>query len=131
MIELLWKDTTNNYFKAMNDVAMLFAWLTSTLMTYEKERKENEETIYLQGYTVIWDGAADSPAILILSNSLDVPNQERLLKILQQPPGEFKGKYVACILSQEPESVKEKKPEKEEDNESDDDIEIEIEEEEE
>lgn len=107
MIELLWKDFNANCYRAMNDVATLFTWLTATLLDYEKNKKEGEESIYLQGYTVIWDGVADVPAVLILSNSTDVANQERLLKILQQPPGEFKGKYVACILSQEPESVKE------------------------
>lgn len=130
MIELLWKETKENYYRAMCDVAKLFAWLTSELLRLEETRKETEESIYLQGYTVIWDGAADAPAILLFSNSLDKANQERLLKILQQPPGEFKEKYVACILSQEPESVKEVKSEKEDnmsDSESEGSVEIEVE----
>lgn len=130
MIELLWKETKENYYRAMCDVAKLFAWLTSELLRLEETRKETEESIYLQGYTVIWDGAADAPAILLFSNSLDRDNQECLLKILQQPPGEFKEKYVACILSQEPESVKEVKSEKEDnmsDSESEGSVEIEVE----
>lgn len=130
MIELLWKETKENYYRAMCDVAKLFAWLTSELLRLEETRKETEESIYLQGYTVIWDGAADAPAILLFSNSLDKANQECLLKILQQPPGEFKEKYVACILSQEPESVKEVKSEKEDimsDSESEGSVEIEVE----
>ncbi len=130
MIELLWKETKENYYRAMCDVAKLFAWLTSELLRLEETRKETEESIYLQGYTVIWDGAADAPAILLFSNSLDRANQECLLKILQQPPGEFKEKYVACILSQEPDSVKEVKSEKEDnmsDSESEGSVEIEIE----
>lgn len=130
MIELLWKETKENYYRAMCDVAKLFAWLTSELLRLEEIRKETEESIYLQGYTVLWDGAADAPAILLFSNSLDRANQECLLKILQQPPGEFKEKYVACILSQEPDSVKEMKSEKEDnmsDSESEGSVEIEIE----
>ena len=130
MIELLWKETKENYYRAMCDVAKLFAWLTSELLRLEETCKETEESIYLQGYTVIWDGAADAPAILLFSNTLDRANQESLLKILQQPPGEFKEKYVACILSQEPESVKEVKSEKEDimsDSESEGSVEIEIE----
>ena len=130
MIELLWKDFNAEYYRAMNDVATLFAWLTATLLEYEKNKKENEESIYLQGYTVIWDSTTDVPAVLVLSNSADVANQERLLKILQQPPGEFRGKYVACILSQEPVSVNEVKCEKEDnmsDSESEGSVEIEIE----
>ena len=130
MIELLWKETKENYYRAMCDVAKLFAWLTSELLRLEEIRKETEESIYLQGYTVLWDGAADAPAILLFSNSLDRANQECLLKILQQPPGEFNEKYVACILSQEPDSVKEVKSEKEDnmsDSESEGSVEIEIE----
>lgn len=130
MIELLWEESKENYYRAMNDVATLFAWLTATLLEYEKNKKEGEESIYLQGYTVIWDSTTDVPAVLVLSNSADVANQERLLKILQQPPGEFRGKYVPCILSQEPESVKEMKCEKEDnmsDSESEGSVEIEIE----
>ncbi len=130
MIELLWKETKENYYRAMCDVAKLFAWLTSELLRLEEIRKETEESIYLQGYTVLWDGAADAPAILLFSNSLDRANQECLLKILQQPPGEFKEKYVACILSQEPDSVNEVKSEKEDnmsDSESEGGVEIEIE----
>lgn len=130
MIELLWKETKENYYRAMCDVAKLFAWLTSELLRLEEIRKETEESIYLQGYTVLWDGAADAPAILLFSNSLDRANQECLLKILQQPPGEFKEKYVACILSQEPDGVKEMKSEKEDnmsDSESEGSVEIEIE----
>ena len=130
MIELLWKETKENYYRAMCDVAKLFAWLTSELLRLEEIRKETEESIYLQGYTVLWDGAADAPAILLFSNSLDRANQECLLKILQQPPGEFKEKYIACILSQEPDSVKEMKSEKEDnmsDSESEGSVEIEIE----
>lgn len=130
MIELLWKETKENYYRAMCDVAKLFAWLTSELLRLEETRKETEESIYLQGYTVLWDDAADAPAILLFSNSLDRANQECLLKILQQPPGEFKEKYVACILSQEPDSVNEVKCEKEDnmsDSESEGGVEIEIE----
>lgn len=102
MIELLWKDSKPSYYQIMKEVADLFLWFSNTLL---EEWKNKKSAPFIQGYMVLWDVAKDTPAVLIYSNSEDKKNQEEILHILQQPPGEFEGKYVPCILSQEPEGV--------------------------
>ena len=41
-------------------------------------------------------------------------SQKHLLELLQQPPNEYKEKYIACVYSEEPVCVEERKDEDEE-----------------
>ena len=69
-----------------------------------------KDTNPCEGYIVIKDKMGESEDVgALLLTKKDNPNSENdLLKILQQPPEKYKGKYVAHILSKEPDMVEEK-----------------------
>lgn len=117
MIELSWKETTEEDYKRMMVVSNLLAWLTTTLA-----EDEANHSIKMNGYIVLCDSDGEFSTLIICEGE----SQKKLLKILQQPPEEYKEKYVACVLSKEPEPVKEKC----EDDESEDEgkVPVEIEE---
>lgn len=97
MIELLWQGKDFCDFNAFVCVTGVLSWITQVLA----ENEENHD-IELNGFLVAKSEQKISTLILC-----DIDVQQRLLKILQQPPEQYKGKYIPCILSQEPESVQE------------------------
>lgn len=105
-----------NYHDDMVMISRIITWITTTLALEEEKRN-----LMLRGYIVLND--EDRISVLLICEG---EHEQRLLKMLQQPPGEYKDKYVACVLSEEPKVVEEKTEEKSE-SESDD-IAIEIEE---
>ena len=105
-----------NYHDDMVMISRIITWITTTLALEEEKRN-----LMLRGYIVLND--EDRISVLLICEG---EHEQRLLKMLQQPPGEYKDKYVACVLSEEPKVVEEKTDEKSE-SESDD-IAIEIEE---
>lgn len=98
MIELSWKEKADCEYVQLMSVSQLLAWLTTTL----KEEKEHH-SIKLNGYMVLCEENG-TISILLISNG---DSQKQLLKILQQPPNEYKEKYIACVLSEEPQPVQE------------------------
>lgn len=98
MIELLWQDKSDfkKAFILLNEVLL---WLSKTLAEHEEYND-----IVVNGYLVARDDLKNHLSTLILCEE---ESQKRLLKILQQPPEEFKERYVPCILSAEPDSVEE------------------------
>ena len=96
MIELLWVDMNVTATQAMMCISDLIAWLVNTI---NLEKKYHEVT--MNGYIVIRD-VDDSKKINTLLMCGEGFGEKLLLELLQQPPGEFQGKYIARILSQEP-----------------------------
>lgn len=106
MIELLWKGECTHW-EGIACMSNLVAWL-ATALTLEKEK----EKIRLQGYIVLYDDSKKSASALLFCND-DEESQKNILHILQQPPGEYKDKYIARVPCQEPEPVVEKKDDEE------------------
>ena len=105
MIEIIWTDNKTLDYEAMLTASSLMAWLLATI-----SQNEEYHTIDMNGYMLVNEKAISSSSttgcsILILSG--DIGSQTRILKILQQPPNEYKGKYIARIPYDEPEPVKE------------------------
>ena len=101
MIELTWNDWTDRERDAMMYVTNLLAWLTTTLAT-----DEAYQDVEMTGYMVVKDNMKIL-AVLIMCHD---ENQRKILKLLQQPPEEYRTKYIANILSEEPNPVEEKTP---------------------
>lgn len=118
MIDLhLIKSTSFN--EDMMLVSSILNWFIIELNT----NPEYEE-IQFRGYLVLYDETKQNNAsALILCNG---PDQKKIINLLQQPPDTYKEKYIACVVSEEPEPVAETR--KSEDTEDEDDIEIAIEE---
>ena len=104
MIELLWKNTLDNDKDVMMMISSLITWLASQLTSNEEYKN-----LYLKGFLVIRDTKKQVFTLIMCGN--EEQNEKGILKILQQPPEEFKERYVPCILSDEPESVQEAKVE--------------------
>lgn len=104
MIEIIWTDNKTIDYEAMLTASSLMAWLLATI-----SQNEEYHTIDMNGYMLVNEKAISSSStgcsILILSG--DIGSQTRILKILQQPPNEYKGKYIARIPYDEPDPVKE------------------------
>lgn len=99
MIELVWDNT--NLDKSYNIflyITSYYAWLASELSDNEEHHK-----LLINGIILAYDKGTYSSVIL----TDDVENEKKILKIIQQPPNEFKEKYVAHIVSQEPTPVEE------------------------
>lgn len=102
MIELIWTDNLCKRYDVMMSVSGLLAWLTATIA-----QTEEYHSLKFNGYMVAQD-KNDCSVLLICG---DLPSQKKLLKILQQPPNEYKEKYIARVPSQEPDPVHEEKEE--------------------
>ena len=96
MIDLTWvfeKDTRMNAIV----IAEFMVWLLKVL------NEEDNQDIIINGTMIFRDCEAPLKYSLLLM--CEEKKQKKLLQILQQPPGEFSGKYVACIFTKEPEPV--------------------------
>lgn len=98
MIELLLVDIL--------DFRLAFVLVTRICQWIAEQIKEREDII-LEGVII----ARDSPEHLTVLLLCEKEYHSKLLEILQQPPGEFVGKYIACVPAEEPEVVKEVKDE--------------------
>lgn len=109
MIELSWKALYENHNVDLMYMSNLLAWLTATIVEEQKSH-----AIMLTGFICINDEENKKLSALILCEG---ESQEKILTILKNPPGEFKEKYIACIVASEPMPVTEVL--EEEDEESD------------
>ena len=96
MIELLWKEVPKNHFEY---ITRLIAWLVSIV-----EERNKVEPLEISGYIVFRNHSNEICSLIIAEEQY----QKKILNILQQPPDEYKEKYVACIPSKEPDPVNEK-----------------------
>lgn len=99
MIEVIWKDEKFTEREAMMYLSQLIAWLSNEITT-----KKEYEDLTISGYIITYEKST----VLIFPDK-NTEKQKRILNILQQPPEEFKEKYIACIYSEEPKSVSERK----------------------
>lgn len=99
MIEVIWKDEKYSEREAMMYLSQLMAWLSN-----EITMKKEYEDLTISGYIITYEKST----VLIFPDK-NTEKQKRILNILQQPPEEFKEKYIACIYAEEPKVVNEKK----------------------
>lgn len=91
-------------------------WVLSQILEWFFEQvdkiSQDKDALPCDGYIVIKDNldtCQEVGALLLTKrDGLNSEWEDKLLKILQQPPEKYKGKYVAHILSKEPDVVEEK-----------------------
>ena len=108
MIEIIWKDKTSADYYIFTQVAAFMSMLAVTLA------KEENQDIKLNGYMI---GREEKGGCSILMICGDFISQRKLMNILQQPPEEYKDKYVACVPCEEPNPVQETAEDKAEEDE--------------
>ena len=113
MIEIVWTDNLHKDYEIMMCATNLISWLVTTIAQDEDYNK-----IVLNGFMLVKEVKGGCTSLLICDES---ESQKQLLKLLQQPPGEFKDRYIARIPSEEPDPVKEIQKENEDDDDDDDD----------
>ena len=102
MIELIWQDYNCDKKQMMMCMTSLLSWFTSIITMSEQYHH-----LSINGYVVVKAPDGTFTGIVVC----DANQQDELLKIIQQPPSEYKGKYIACVPSnEEPESVREISP---------------------
>ena len=93
---------SEGYSKDLILLTKILLWVTGYL-----DSDENKEKAVIGGYFVYHDFKYNfSKAILLCEGK----SEKILYKFLQQPPGEFKGKYVAYVVADEDNSVKRLSP---------------------
>lgn len=122
MIELSWNfkeidDTVKHNIESYLVILNFMSWMMNTI-----KNEEDLQGINFNGILTLLDTNYKFVTLLMC----DHENQKKLLNILQQPPEEYKEKYVACVLSEEPQPVQEKTEDDETDD--DDNISVEVEE---
>lgn len=98
MIEIIWKDYVNHDYDLMMYASSFMTWLAVTLT----EEKNHE--IEFNGYLIVKEKEKGC-SILVISGNPE--SQKRILQILQQPPEEYKEKYIARVPCDEPDPVNE------------------------
>ena len=111
MIEL-----TLTKFENYNEGLMLLNNILQWLAMIVTTNKENEG-IVIDGTLCVYDSIKPRVAALVMCEGL---SEKRLNELLQNPPAEYKGKYIACIASEEPEVVSECKPDEAEEKKAED-----------
>lgn len=89
-----------NYSEDLILITRIIAWLLEEI---DKNWKENYEQLVIPGYITYYDEDERKTFTILFCEGED---QKKIMNILQQPPGEYKGKYIACIPSKEPEVVR-------------------------
>ena len=111
MIEIVWLDD----YDAMMCASRLLAWLAALLA-----QKDEYHNIEFNGYMIVKEKEKEKTGCSVLIICGDPISQKRILNILQQPPEEYKEKYIARIPCDEPNPVHEQTKE----DSDQDDIEI-------
>lgn len=99
MIEIYLQDPSECVKENMVLITSILLWLMQEL------KKDEHKDIECSGFIMCDDeqGKKGMSALLFLDTAVHKP----VLQILMQPPEEYKGKYIACIPSKEPEVVAE------------------------
>lgn len=102
MIELLLSEH-KSYYDDMILLSNIIAWLTTEIA----KSKDKEHPIMLHGYIIVYDEKAPIGHYVSAMMFCEGENQRQISEILQQPPGEYKEKYIARTPTEEPEVVSE------------------------
>lgn len=98
MIEIVTPEK-HEYLDDMLLMVNIITWLLT-----EMKRDKDKQDVFLRGYLLSADSSNGHLGGLLFAED---ESQQAILKILLQPPGEFKGKYIARVLCEEPQPVKE------------------------
>ena len=102
MIELTWNNPLDGEYDVLYYATSFLTWLTSIIV-----EKEEYHDIVLGGYMTINENTQPTPTgCSTLLMCRDIKSQKKIMEIIQNPPGEFKGKYVASTPCAEPDLVK-------------------------
>lgn len=85
-----------NYYERLILLSAILRWLS------EEIAKKSEKLLYIHGSFLIVNSQSREASMIILP---DENSEKDIMLILQQPPGEFNGKYIAKIPSEEPTPV--------------------------
>ena len=99
MIEITWIDASTCEHETMMFMSNFIAWLCTTIAQDEKNRR-----IEYQGYMLVKEPSGKCSALILCG---DMKSQTKILGLLQQPPEQFRGRYIACVPCEEPTPVKE------------------------
>lgn len=103
MIELSFDlGNTCDIFKAVQFFNNLYVWLLAELSKHEKSNE------WVKGFLIMHDVASNTVGSLFLTTP-ESPEAD-ILKLIQQPPGEFNGKYTAHIVAKEEPTVVQEQP---------------------
>lgn len=102
MIEIKWQDALTKDCDIMWIISSILTWLTGKI-AIEDECKD----ITLGGFLVIKNRTTKEVSTLLICEDDENDSQKKIYKLLQQPPGEYSGRYVAQIVNEEPISVTE------------------------
>ena len=103
MIELTWENFRKDLFQ---QITVFLSWV---LAEVEKEK------IDFHGY-MVFNGKEGNYHTMLFTDGV---HAKKLLKILQQPPEEYKERYIACIPCEEPNPVHEVKQEQQDEEDID------------
>lgn len=98
MIELSWKKNTTYII-----ISQFLEWLFNRISKFNEDETIN---IDVNGFLLLKEKDGGYSALIMCP---DIYNDKKILNIVLQPPEEFKERYIACIPSEEPESVTEVK----------------------
>lgn len=100
MIEVTWNNVSDDVLtQHLLKFTELMSWLLTSIMN-----DIELHNIEIRGYVIIHD--KDKLCMLIMTDAAS--GQQEILKLLQEPPEEYKEQYSTCILSEEPHPVQEK-----------------------
>jgi hypothetical protein len=97
MIELTLKNY-NGYDEGLLLLNNILQWVAA----YVASKKD--EKIVIDGTLCVYDSIKPRVAALIMCEGF---SEKKINELLQNPPGEYKEKYIACVVSEEPEVVTE------------------------
>lgn len=117
MIDLSWKPSETGE-RLFVQISTFLTWLVNVL---EKNKIEYHGFMTFDGF----EGDEHNYHTMIFAEK---DHAIKIIEILQQPPGEYKDKYIAKIPIVEPEPVQEMKEKDDEDDDCDSGVEIEIDE---
>ena len=96
MIELVWQKNELDYYINLQQITDVILWLINEINIKQKD-------LQMDGYIVIHDDERKTFNALIFAG--EGQNQLRILRILQQPPFEYLGRYIPCISCTEPDPI--------------------------
>lgn len=107
MIEITWNYYLCENYDMMMMISNLLAWLCTSIAQDEELHK-----VKMSGYLVVRDPSGVLSTLIVCT---DPSSQMEIHQLLQQPPEEYKGKYVSKITfnDEEAEQKAEEKEEKE------------------
>ena len=90
MIELTWNFIYSNDHDTLLNLTSLLSWITTEIKFFDI----GNSFLNFRGYIVFQQADGKYKALLLTDSG---ERENKFLKVIQQPPGEFSGKYEAII----------------------------------